>query len=125
MSSINASDLKQPARPEPAPIIRVIANGYAANHQQLRTVVAHVRERGHRVEVRVTWEPGDARRYAAEAANAGIATVVAAGGDGTLHEVVNGVVDAGAPARSAIGVLPLGTANDFATACGIPTADLI
>ncbi len=59
----------------------------------------------------------------AEAAQAGIDTIVAAGGDGTLHEVVNGMVAAATPTASALGVLPLGTANDFATACGIPAGD--
>ncbi len=125
MIAMHSTDLKQPTRHEHAPIIRVIVNGRAADNPQLRTAVAQMRKRGHRVEVRVTWESGDARRFAAEAVLAGIATVVAAGGDGALHEVVNGVVDAGEPVHSAIGVLPLGTANDFATACGIPTADLI
>jgi lipid kinase YegS len=106
-------------------IIRVIVNGRVAQDAQLRAAVAQVRERGHRVEVRVTWEAGDAQRFAAEAAEAGIPTIVAAGGDGTLHEVVNGVAWAGAYADCAIGILPLGTANDFASACGIPTADLL
>jgi lipid kinase YegS len=108
-----------------ARIIRVIANGRAAADPKLRMAVAQVRELGHLVEVRVTWESGDARRFAAEAARTGIDTVVAAGGDGTLHEVVNGVVSASAQMTCAIGLLPLGTANDFATACGIPTGDLL
>ena len=122
---METTDLKQPVRHEHTRIMRVILNGRAAQDQRLRTAVAQMRERGHRVEVRVTWEAGDARRFAAEAAQARIETIVAAGGDGTLHEVVNGVFDAHEPVRCAIGVLPLGTANDFATACGIPTADLL
>ncbi len=116
---------KDPTRRERARIIRIIVNGRAALDPRLREAVAQVRERGHRVEVRVTWEPGDARQFAAEAAESGIGTVVAAGGDGTLHEVVNGVVGTGEPMACALGVLPLGTANDFATTCGIPTADLL
>jgi lipid kinase YegS len=116
-------DLKHPTRHEHDRIICVIVNGRAALDPQLHTAVAQVRERGHRVEVRVTWEPGDAQRFAAEAAQTGIDTIVAAGGDGTLHEVVNGVVAADRSVSCALGVLPLGTANDFATACGIPTSD--
>lgn len=46
------------------------------------------------------------------------AKIVALGGDGTLHEVLNGVVD---PTRCAIGLIPCGTGNDFAAAAGIPT----
>src|SRR5262249_53730094 len=110
--------------PGAARSLRVIVHGKAAGNELLRSAVGQVRQRGHRVEVRVTWEPGDAVRFAAEAVAAGPDAVVAAGGDGTLNEVVNGVVAEGLPARCPVGVLPLGTANDFATACGIPADDL-
>jgi lipid kinase YegS len=46
--------------------------------------------------------------------------VIAAGGDGTLNEVVHGLMDLSKPARPILGIVPLGTANDFATGCGIP-----
>lgn len=55
---------------------------------------------------------------AARAADEGFPTVIAAGGDGTLHHVVNGLGDR--IGRVRIGVVPMGTANDFATALGIP-----
>ncbi len=58
---------------------------------------------------------GDAERLAAEWGRLGH-TVVAAGGDGTIHEAVNGL--AGTPGT--LGVLPLGTGNDFASAIGMP-----
>ena len=66
------------------------------------------------------------RAAATEAARDGIETVVAAGGDGTLHLVVNGLMDAGddANSRPALGVLPLGTGNDFARTLGIPLGDV-
>ena len=68
-----------------------------------------------------TRAPGDAERLAAEAAAAGAELVVAAGGDGTLNGVVNGL----APwfGRVRLGLLPLGTGNDFARSIGVP-ADL-
>jgi lipid kinase YegS len=66
----------------------------------------------------VTQEKGDARRFAAEAGEADL--LIAAGGDGTLNEVVHGLMDLSKAARPALGVIPLGTANDFATGCGIP-----
>ena len=122
---METTDLRHPERQADRGVIRVIVHGRAALDPQLRMAVAQVRERGHRVEVRVTWEPGDAQRFAAEAAQADIDAIVAAGGDCTLHEVVNGVVAASEPMSCAIGVLPLGTANDFASACGIPTGDLL
>jgi diacylglycerol kinase (ATP) len=97
--------------------------------EQLRAAVERLREAGHRVEPRLTFEQGDARRLAAEAAEAGAELIVAAGGDGTLNEVVNGVHEfvhahAGADGREGggprIGLVPLGTANDFANNVGIP-----
>jgi YegS/Rv2252/BmrU family lipid kinase len=61
-------------------------------------------------EVAQTSAPGDAERIAADAD--GFDAVIAAGGDGTVHEVVNGLLRAGASA--AFGVLPLGSGDDFA-----------
>jgi len=61
---------------------------------------------------------GDAERLAREALAAGAELVVAAGGDGTLNEVVNGLsADFG---RARLGLLPLGTGNDFARSIGVP-----
>lgn len=79
-------------------------------------MVSWVQERGHRVDVRVTFERGDAEWIARRSAMLGADVVVAAGGDGTLNEVVNGLDGYDTP----LGVLPLGTANDFARQAGIP-----
>ena len=68
----------------------------------------------------MTSEPGDARRIAAEAVSEGFEKIVAAGGDGTINEVVNGV--AGSSAR--MGILPLGTVNVLAKEIGIPEGNL-
>ncbi len=96
--------------------LRLIVNGKVAAHPALRPAVADLRGAGHRVEVRITWEAGDATIFARKAALAGIDAVVAAGGDGTLNEVVNGVCRLPPGQRCAVGVIPLGTANDFANA---------
>jgi diacylglycerol kinase (ATP) len=69
-------------------------------------------------EVRVTAEAGDAERLAGEAVAEGFERVVAAGGDGTLNEVLNGLVPGFG--RTSLGVLPLGTGNDFARTLGMP-----
>jgi lipid kinase YegS len=98
--------------------VQLILNGKAAGHDALRTAVARQRALGHGIEVRVTREKGDARRFVAEAGEADL--VIAAGGDGTLNEVVHGLMDLSTLARPVLGVVPLGTANDFATGCGIP-----
>src|SRR5438046_9367343 len=98
--------------------VHLILNGKVAGNDALRAAVARQRAAGHTIEVRVTLEKGDARRFVAEAGEVDL--VIAAGGDGTLNEVVHGLMDLSTAARPAVGVVPLGTANDFATACGIP-----
>ena len=71
-----------------------------------------------------TQAPGDASRIARDSAT-GYSAVVAVGGDGTVHEVVSGLADAaqsgGGPAKvAALGVLPVGTGNDFVKTFKIP-----
>ncbi len=70
--------------------------------------------------VRLTQETGDARRIASKAAQEGFQTVVAAGGDGTVNEVVNGLAGSGLT----LGILPVGTMNVFAAELGIPHGNL-
>lgn len=72
------------------------------------------------MEIRETSGAGEARRAAARAAREDFGLVVAAGGDGTVHEVVNGLMAGDVDARPALGVLPLGTANDFARSLDLP-----
>lgn len=104
--------------------LRVILNGKGAANPQVRAAVRQLREEGQFLEVRSTWEGGDAERLAQEAVTDGVDVLVVGGGDGTLHEVVNGLMKLESPADIAVGVLPLGTANDFAKGCGIPLAPL-
>src|SRR5882762_10560749 len=98
--------------------VQLILNGKAAGNDALQTAVVRQREIGHRIEVRVTSEKGDARRLVSEADEVDL--LIAAGGDGTLNEVVHGLMDLSVVARPVLGVVPLGTANDFAIGCGIP-----
>lgn len=68
-----------------------------------------------------TTGPGAARALAREAVEAGFRVVVAAGGDGTVNEVLNGIGDASDGfSRAALGVVPLGTANVFARELKLP-----
>ncbi len=72
--------------------------------------------------LKLTAAAGDARRLAAEAVAEGFDVVVAAGGDGTLNEVLNGIGDApNGFERARLGVLPLGTVNVFARELAIPS----
>jgi len=65
--------------------------------------------------------PGHAIELAKQAGEEGYDLVVALGGDGTVHEVVNGLMQVEAEKRPALGVVPIGSGNDFAFASGIPT----
>lgn len=75
------------------------------------------------VPVRQTQAAGDAIRFAQEAADAGVSTIVAAGGDGTVNEVVRGIDHAGAFDDVTLGILPVGTGNNFAKNIGITDID--
>jgi diacylglycerol kinase (ATP) len=69
--------------------------------------------------VTVSQFPGQITDLAAELAARGCETVVVCGGDGTVNEVINGI----AGTDTALGVVPLGTANDFAQNMGIKDVD--
>lgn len=89
----------------------------------LRRSAAQLREKGHDVEARITFEAGDSGRFARQAADGSVDLVLAAGGDGTLNEVANGLLSAGSERKDLpkLGIVPLGTANDLAGWLGIPT----
>lgn len=103
--------------------IRIIAHGERADDPLLAAVVDLLREDGHDVGVRPTWEAGDAPTLALEAFDEGADVIIAAGGDGTVNEVLNGLLSAGATVP--VGVLPLGTANDFASSAQMPDDPLV
>ncbi len=99
----------------------LILNGKGAGNEELRVAVGAQRKEGVELIVRVTWEYGDAARYVAEAVALGCDTVIAGGGDGTINEIAGALAQLEEP-RPVLGIVPLGTANDFATACNIPLA---
>ena len=94
----------------------MIIHGARAEREDVRHLIDWVRGKGHVVEPHVTLEAGDATAMAAAAARQGVDAVIALGGDGTVNEVVNGLDGFDTP----LGIIPLGTANDFATQAGIP-----
>jgi YegS/Rv2252/BmrU family lipid kinase len=100
----------------------VIANPRSRNGatgRRWRDVERRVREALGPVEVEATRCPRDAERLAREGARAGVERMLVAGGDGTLSEVVTGLVSAGLAGRVPIGVLPLGTGGDFPRTLGL------
>src|SRR5579884_3410049 len=81
----------------------------------------HLDEIGAECALKQTVSAGRARPLAAEAVREGFETVIAAGGDGTLNEVLNGIGDVpDGFERARLGVLPLGTVNVFAKELGMP-----
>lgn len=71
-------------------------------------------------ETWVSERPGHLAELAAEAAAAGATAIVVVGGDGTVHEVVDGLARAGASDRVELGLIPFGTGRDFARSLRIP-----
>jgi YegS/Rv2252/BmrU family lipid kinase len=83
----------------------------------------HLDQIGANSRLKLTTAPVDARRLAREAVEEGFDTVVAAGGDGTVNEVLNGIGDVPDGFKhSRLGVLPLGTVNVFARELAIPSS---
>ena len=70
--------------------------------------------------IRITSHPGEAEALARRAVEEGLARIVAAGGDGTVNHVANGL----AGSSAALGLLPLGTVNVFAMEVGLPSNNL-
>lgn len=95
------------------PIICVIFNPAAGKDRAARRLEALRRQWGQRLTWRATERPGHAADLARAAADEGFATVAAAGGDGTVHEVASGLLRS---ARTDVrfAVIPVGSANDFA-----------
>ncbi|MGE4220072.1 MAG: diacylglycerol kinase family protein [Alphaproteobacteria bacterium] len=79
-------------------------------------VMRRLTDTGCRITLRETWQRGDAELYARAATPLEFDAVVAAGGDGTINEVANGL----AGRNVALAILPLGTANVLATEIGLP-----
>ncbi len=98
----------------------------AANHGQNSALLTSLRERALRAQD-ATWVETKYEKHATElAARAradGFDTVAAVGGDGTVHETVNGLMQIGASERPSLGVIPIGTGNDFAMGSGLFTTD--
>ena len=93
----------------------ISGKGHAKNVAE--QAYAALTKSGAKGQLMFTSASGDAKRFAQGAVSDGIRSVIACGGDGTLHEVVNGIATV---PDVTLGVLPCGRGNDFAAAIGIP-----
>jgi YegS/Rv2252/BmrU family lipid kinase len=100
--------------------IAVILNPTAGNLETVRDWQERVESIARAWPIRITSHPSEAEALARRAAEEGVTRIVAAGGDGTVNHVANGI----AGSRSALGILPMGTVNVFAMELGLPSDDL-
>jgi lipid kinase YegS len=100
----------------------LILHGKQALNAEVRAAVLARRAQGWQLDVRLTWEAGDAQRLVKAGLRAGYPTLIAGGGDGTLRDVAEAM--ALAKTTASLALLPLGTANDFARAAGVPLEPL-
>jgi YegS/Rv2252/BmrU family lipid kinase len=105
--------------PEVAVIVNPVA-GRGAWERAHRFIVDLLRGAGTAPVARIAAGPGQAETHAEEVARAGCDIVVAAGGDGTIHEVVNGLMRGRPDRPPALAVVPVGTANILARALRLP-----
>ncbi len=103
-----------------AVIIHNPSSGTHDHRSGLAGALDALRERGWEITWLETQAAGDATRFAHEAAEKGFDAAFGLGGDGTLNEVLNGLLES----DTALGVLPFGTANVWALEMGIPLNDL-
>ncbi len=96
----------------------LILHGKQALNEAVRAAVESRREQGWELAVRLTWEAGDAQRLVGEALAAGYRHIIAGGGDGTLRDIAEAMAEH--PKTASLVLMPLGTANDFARAAGVP-----
>ncbi|PLT33318.1 diacylglycerol kinase [Bacillus sp. V5-8f] len=93
-------------------------SGREAIKKHLPEVLEKLEIAGYEASCHATTGEGDATRAARIAIERGYDIVIAAGGDGTIYEVVNGLADA--EKRPKLGIIPVGTTNDFARAIHVP-----
>jgi diacylglycerol kinase family enzyme len=98
----------------------VIFNPSAGRGRARKLIAATRAWAGPDADFRATREPGHGAELAEQAAREGFARVIAAGGDGTVHEVANGLLRADKPGVR-FGVWPIGSSNDYAAALNIAT----
>ncbi len=98
----------------------VILNPAAGSPESLRNCQERVESIARGCPIRVTSHPGEAEALTRRAVEEGFGRIIAAGGDGTVNQVANGL----AGSDAALGLLPMGTVNVFAMELGLPLNNL-
>jgi len=101
--------------------LRLVYNPYAGRRKltaQLDTVIRIFQESGHEVSIHRASSPEDIEKIASQSMD--VDRLVIAGGDGSIHQAVNGLLRISAKKRPVLGILPVGTANDLAYALHLP-----
>jgi diacylglycerol kinase (ATP) len=106
-------------------IAKVILNPYSGRWTALKRKMeaeAALNNAGIQYELALTEKPNHGAELAEEAVHQGFSPIISAGGDGSISEVVNGMMQAcaGQPCQVPLGILPLGSANDLVDNLGLP-----
>lgn len=99
--------------------ITIILNGITSKKKHFYKTILPALAAKHVVEVLETKYAGHARTLATQAAQNNFEVILSAGGDGTLHQVLNGLLDSNVKPLPTLGVIPLGSGNDFAGAINV------
>jgi len=101
--------------------IRLIINGRKADNPMLHEAIATIRQHHFfALDVRISYLPDDIPDLVNECREDRIDRIIAGGGDGTINQILNAMMKIEEDHRPELAILPLGTANDFATAAEIP-----
>ena len=96
----------------------------SCNRPDVKEAVRAVRNQAIDLSVCIPWRRKDQTDFIKNAIKAGVTRIIAGGGDGTLNGVVNALMKKNRAQKASLGVMPLGTANDFARGAGVPLDDL-
>ena len=102
--------------------IRLILNGQKAGGPSIRDAISYVRKHHYfALDVRTSGSADELTNMVKEAQEDGVERLIIGGGDGTANQALNAMMEISSMLRPEMAIIPLGTANDFAAAAGIPS----
>ena len=104
--------------------IGLVLHKKSCTRPEVKAAVKHARQSGVDIDVFIPWNGKALRGFIRRSIKSGAERIVAGGGDGTLNAVVNAMMRQDETRNASLGILPLGTANDFARGAGIDSQDL-